>query len=115
LLSDTGCGRPWLNTSLFYALFSKTERGLFDAYLRSFKKQTEYLYMTAKELLNDVLTKAKDFGLIAKNEGRTIIDPKGNAVIRDNLDTSAFTDGSAFFALISNEEEPAGQVERRKG
>lgn len=65
--------------------------------------------MTAKELLNDVLTKAKDFGLIAKNERRTIIDSKGNAVIRENLEAPAFTDGSAFFAFISNEEEPAGQ------
>ena len=65
--------------------------------------------MTAKELFQTVLDKAKEFGLTAKNERRAIIDPKGNAIIRENLEAPAFTDGSAFFAFISSEEEPAGQ------
>lgn len=64
--------------------------------------------MTAKDLFYKVFTKAKDFGLTAKNDGRNIIDPKGNAVIRQNLETLAFNDGSAFFAFIRNEEEPTG-------
>ena len=65
--------------------------------------------MTAKELLQAVLVKAKEFGLIPKNERRAIIDPKGNAIIRENIETQAFSDGSAFFAFISSEEEPTGQ------
>lgn len=65
--------------------------------------------MTAKELFQTVLDKAKEFGLTAKNERRAIIDPKGNAIIRENLEAPAFTDGSAFFSFISSEEEPAGQ------
>ena len=65
--------------------------------------------MTAEELFQAVLDKAKEFGLIAKNERRAIIDPKGNAIIRENIEAQAFTDGSAFFAFISSEEETAGQ------
>ncbi|MBQ9284741.1 MAG: AAA family ATPase [Bacteroidaceae bacterium] len=65
--------------------------------------------MTAKELFQAVFGKAKEYGLTAKNDRRTIIDPKGNAVIRENLESQAFSDGSAFFAFIRSEEEPAGQ------
>ena len=65
--------------------------------------------MTAKELFQAVLEKAKEFGLTAKNDRRTIIDPKGNAIIRENLEAPAFSDGSAFFAFIRSEEESAGQ------
>jgi len=65
--------------------------------------------MTAKDLLQVVLEKAKEFGLTAKNDRRSIKDPKGNAIIRENIESGAFSDGSAFFAFISNEEEPTGQ------
>ncbi len=65
--------------------------------------------MNAEELFQTVLRKAKEFGLTPKNDRRTIIDPKGNAIIRENLEASAFSDGSAFFAFISSEEETAGQ------
>ena len=65
--------------------------------------------MTAKELFNDVFTKAGNYGLLAKNERSTISDPRGNAIIRDNLEASAFTNGTAFFAFISNEEATSGQ------
>lgn len=41
--------------------------------------------MTAKELSQTVLEKAKEFGLIPKNDRRTIIDPKGNAIIAKTL------------------------------
>jgi len=64
--------------------------------------------MNAEELFNSVLSKAKEFGLIAKNEGRTIIDPKGNSIIRNNLLDISFNDGSAFFAFLSSEEETTG-------
>lgn len=64
--------------------------------------------MKAEELFNSVLSKAKEFGLIAKNEGRTIIDPKGNSIIRNNLLDISFKEGSAFFAFLSSEEETAG-------
>ena len=64
--------------------------------------------MTAKDLSEIVCAKAQEFGLIAKNEGRSIIDPKGNAIIRQNLEALAFNDGSAFFAFIRSEEEPTG-------
>ena len=64
--------------------------------------------MTADELFKIVFEKAKSFGLIAKNEGRTIIDPKGNSIIRNNLFSMSFNDGSAFFAFLSSEEETAG-------
>ena len=64
--------------------------------------------MTAEELFKSTLAKAKEFGLIAKNEGRTIIDPKGNAIIRNNLIDSSFKDGSAYFGFLSSEEETAG-------
>ena len=41
--------------------------------------------MSAEELFDIVLTKAKDFGLVAKNDGRKIEEPKGNSIIRNNL------------------------------
>ena len=64
--------------------------------------------MTAEELFNATLVKAKEFGLVAKNDGRTIVDPKGNTVIRNNLLPQSFNDGTAFFGFISAEEETAG-------
>lgn len=64
--------------------------------------------MNAKDLFALVLNKAKEFGLVAKNEGNTIVDPKGNAVIRYNLSDSAYSEGDAFFSFISKEEETQG-------
>ena len=64
--------------------------------------------MTAEDLFNRVLTKAKEFGLLPKNEGRTLTDPKGNSIVRNNLFDISFNDGSAFFAYLSNEEETTG-------
>ena len=61
--------------------------------------------MTAAELFTKVIEKAKEFGMVPKNDGRTIIEPKGNAIIRNNLLDVSFSDGSAFFAIISGEEE----------
>lgn len=64
--------------------------------------------MTAAELFTKVIEKAKEFGMVPKNDGRTIIEPKGNAIIRNNLLDVSFSDGSAFFAIISGEEETSG-------
>ena len=64
--------------------------------------------MNAEELFNDVLSKAKEFGLTAKNDGRQIIDPKGNSIIRNNLIPASFNDGSAYFGFLNSDEETAG-------
>lgn len=64
--------------------------------------------MNAEELFINVLSKAKDYGLVPKNEGRTIIDPKGNTIIRKNLLPVSFSDGSAFFGFLSSDEETTG-------
>lgn len=64
--------------------------------------------MTAEDLFEVVCAKAKDFGLVAKNDGRTIVEPKGNAIIRSNLIDVSFNDGSAYFGFLSAEEETAG-------
>lgn len=64
--------------------------------------------MTAKELFEKVFAKAKQYGLVAKNDGRNIIDIKGNSIVRQNLESKAFSEGSAFFAFIRSEEEPNG-------
>lgn len=61
--------------------------------------------MTSNELFTKVFDKAKEFGLVAKNERNTIVEPKGNAVIRDNLYEKSFNQGSAFFGFISREED----------
>lgn len=64
--------------------------------------------MNAEKLFSCVLSKAKEFGLIAKNDGRTIIEPKGNSIIRKNLLDISFNEGSAFFGFLSSEEETIG-------
>ncbi len=64
--------------------------------------------MTADELFNDVLAKAKEFGLVAKNDGRTIVEPKGNVIVRNNLYEASFKDNSAYFGFLSKDEETAG-------
>ncbi len=61
--------------------------------------------MTAEELFNDVLSKAKEFGLTAKNDGKEIIDSLGNSIIRKNISKDAFTNGKAFFGFLSSDEE----------
>lgn len=64
--------------------------------------------MTAEELFEKVIAKAKEFGMNPKNDGRSIIDPKGNTVVRNNLLDISFTDGSAYFGFLNAEEETAG-------
>ncbi len=64
--------------------------------------------MNANELFEIVLAKAEEYGLIAKNDGRTIVEPKGNAIIRNNLLDVSFNEGSAYFGFLSAEEETAG-------
>ena len=64
--------------------------------------------MNAEELFKTVFSKAKEYGLLEKNEGRNITDPKGNVIIRNNLLDISFNDGSAFFAFLSSEEETTG-------
>lgn len=64
--------------------------------------------MTSEELLKKVLNKANEFGFLPKNEGRVITDPKGNSILRNNLLDLSFNDGSAYFGILSAEEETAG-------
>lgn len=64
--------------------------------------------MTANELFEKTLAQAKEFGLDAKNDGSKIINPKGNAIIRNNLLDEAFNDGKAYFGFISEDEETTG-------
>ncbi len=64
--------------------------------------------MTAQELFELVKAKAKLLGLNEKNDRQTIIDPKGNAIIRENIADLAFTDKKAYFGFIGEEEETSG-------
>ena len=64
--------------------------------------------MNANELFEIILAKAEEYGLVAKNDGRTIVEPKGNAIIRNNLLDVSFNEGSAYFGFLSAEEETAG-------
>ena len=64
--------------------------------------------MTAQELFDRVVNKAKEFGLIAKNDGRTIVEPKGNSIIRNNLLDVSFEEGSAYFGFLSSDEDTNG-------
>lgn len=64
--------------------------------------------MTAEELFNKVLEKAKSFGLVPKNENSTIIDPKGNAIVRKYISSEAYSNKAAFFSIISKHEETSG-------
>lgn len=64
--------------------------------------------MKAQELFEMVKAKAVDFGLKAKNNRQTIVDPKGNAIIRENISDSAFADEKAYFGFIAEEEETSG-------
>ena len=64
--------------------------------------------MTSEELFEKVCNKAVEFGMNAKNNGRNIIELKGNAIIRKNLLDMSFNDGSAYFGFINPEEDTAG-------
>ncbi|MCQ2289236.1 MAG: AAA family ATPase [Muribaculaceae bacterium] len=64
--------------------------------------------MTADDLYRIVLEKAKSFGLVAKNDGKTIINPKGNSIIRNNLLDASFAEGKAYFGFVSEDEETTG-------
>lgn len=64
--------------------------------------------MTADQLFDLVVEKAKEFGMNPKNDGRTIVDTKGNAIVRNNLLDISFNDGSAYFGFLSADEETAG-------
>ena len=65
--------------------------------------------MTAKELFDKVYAQAKDMGMNYKNEGHQIVNPKGNAIIRKNLEENAFTEGAAYWGFLNPEEETSGQ------
>lgn len=60
--------------------------------------------MKAVELLEKVIKSAESFGCkISKNNGE-----KGNAILRKNIESTAFTDGKAFFGFINPEEDYSG-------
>ena len=65
--------------------------------------------MTAEELFKEVHTKAQEMGMNYKNEGHQIQNPKGNTVVRKNLEENAFTEGAAYWGFLNPEEETSGQ------
>lgn len=64
--------------------------------------------MTAEELFKIVRDKAIAFGMSPKNEGQKIENSIGNAIIRKNLQSEAFTSGTAYFGFLNPEEETSG-------
>lgn len=47
-------------------------------------------------------------GLKAKNSRQTIVEPRGNVIVRENISDSAFADEKAYFGFIAEEEETSG-------
>ena len=64
--------------------------------------------MKAEELFEIVREKAIAFGMSPKNKGQQIENPVGNAIIRTNLQSEAFTSGTAYFGFLNPEEETSG-------
>lgn len=64
--------------------------------------------MTAEKLFEKVRDKAIAFGMSPKNKGQQIENPIGNAIIRTNLQSEAFTSGTAYFGFLNPEEETSG-------
>jgi ATPase associated with various cellular activities AAA_5 len=64
--------------------------------------------MTAEDLFKIVRDKAEAFGMSPKNEGQQIKGSTGNAIIRTNLQSEAFTSGAAYFGFLNPEEETSG-------
>ncbi len=64
--------------------------------------------MTAGELFEIVRGKAEAFGILPKNEGQQIKGSTGNTIIRKNLQSEAFTSGTAYFGFLNPEEETSG-------
>lgn len=65
--------------------------------------------MTAEELFEEVHAKAQEMGMASKNQGHQIVNPKGNTIVRKNLQGNAFTDGTAYWGFLNPEEETSGQ------
>lgn len=64
--------------------------------------------MNVQDLFEAVIQKAKSFGMESKNNFSDIINIKGNAIIRKNISPEAYMNGTAFFSIISEEEETSG-------
>lgn len=64
--------------------------------------------MTAEELFGEISKKAIAFGMSPKNKGQQIENPIGNTIIRTNLQSEAFTSGTAYFGFLNPEEETSG-------
>lgn len=64
--------------------------------------------MTAEELFEKVIAKAKEFGMNPKNDGNIIIDSKGNTIVRNNILDISFTEGKAYFGFLGADEETKG-------
>lgn len=65
--------------------------------------------MTAEELFKEVHAKAQEMGMVNKNQGHQIVTPKGNAIVRKNLEENAFKEGAAYWGFLNPEEETSGQ------
>ena len=64
--------------------------------------------MNVKELFQKVKEEAEKFGMVAKNDAKTIINEKGNTIIRNNTADLAYADGKAYFGFVGPEEETSG-------
>lgn len=65
--------------------------------------------MTADELYNKVLDKAKEFGMVPVNSGRDVIDANGDTVIRKNIADDTYGAGKAYFGFVNAGEELSNQ------
>ena len=64
--------------------------------------------MKAEEFFGEICKKAIAFGMSPKNKGQQIENPIGNTIIRTNLQSEAFTSGTAYFGFLNPEEETSG-------
>lgn len=65
--------------------------------------------MKAEELFDEVYAQAQRMGMNYKNKGHQIENPKGNTIVRKNLEKNAFKDGAAYWGFLNPEEETSGQ------
>lgn len=65
--------------------------------------------MEVEKLFEKVCIQARLMGMDDKNEGHQIVNPKGNTIVRNNLQDKAFTKGAAYWGFLNPEEETSGQ------
>ena len=65
--------------------------------------------MEVEKLFEKVCIQARLMGMDDKKEGHQIVNPKGNTIVRNNLQDKAFTKGAAYWGFLNPEEETSGQ------